>query len=769
MHAPHPVAAPPSPSFAPRIDGPGQADDTLDFGKYLDALRRRWVLILACLVLASGYAVIRNSLTPKEYRAKTLIQIERKRLSTLALGQAGWMEDWWNLEYYPTQYRLLRSRGMAERVVLALRLHERPEFGGSGGGLVTSSGAVEDLDETSRNQLARFASGLQGGLDVSPIPETQMVELTYQSTSPELAAQIANAYADVFIEWGKRTRSSSVSQASTFLDQQIVTLREEIEAGQRELNAYTNSSDFVLDPAGEALVQRRQTLDNQYNQAVADRVSKEAAFRSLRNQSPETVASTQGGGRISALKSELSQLEIEYDSKLSEFTPDWPEMKELEGQIENKRGQLDRLIGEIYQETVDKASAELQRARQEEESLEAERRRLAADARLQNSNALEYSNMLTYIDTRKELLAELIKRQSEVASQVQTSQESNVRVVDRAIVPASPFRPSLGRGLAISTAVGLFFAVGGIVLFEFLDRTIKTPEELEAIFGLPTLSVIPELGESGGGRSYRQGKGHGYGYVYGEPSAEAEGRGGRKGGAPSLPPARIELLPHISPRLAVCEAYRSLRTALLLSSADELKMVALTSAEPGEGKTATTANLAVVMAQLGRRVLVIDADLRRPRMHKVFRVSNRVGLVNYLTAHIDPDKIFLDSGVPNLAICPSGPIPPNPSELLASDRMRELLLHVRQRFDFVFVDTPPALPVADAVILGPQVDGLVVCARAGVLQRDVAKVCRERLRYAELRLFGMVLNRYSSSPTRYRGYKYYGTAYEEAPATSSAA
>ena len=197
-------------------------------------------------------------------------------------------------------------------------------------------------------------------------------------------------------------------------------------------------------------------------------------------------------------------------------------------------------------------------------------------------------------------------------------------------------------------------------------------------------------------------------------------------------------------------------------------MVALTSAEPGEGKTATTVNLAVVMAQLGRRVLVIDADLRRPRMHKIFRVSNRVGLVSYLTAHLELEKVVFDSGIPGMAICPSGPIPPNPSELLASDRMRELLAQARRRFDFVLIDTPPALPVVDAVILGPLTDGLVICARAGVLERDDAKLCRERLRYAELKLFGTVLNRFSSSPTAYSKRHHYYGVYEDPPASSAA-
>ncbi len=760
------------PPVASGVDPMFAVDEQLDLSKYFNAVRRRWLLLLVCVLVTTGYAVVRYTLTPKEYQARTTIQIERKRLSLLALGQAAWMEDWWNMEYYPTQYRLLRSRGMAERVVLDLRLFDHPAFGGGGGSQLDLTAADRGgLDSASSMQLARMAMGVQGGLEVTPIPETQLVEIIYRSTSPELAAQISNTYAEVFIQWGKENRTDTVNQASSFLDSQIETLRQEIEEGQKRLNSYQSSSDFALDPAGEALLERRQSLDQRYNSAVAARISKEAAYRGLLNLSPDTVANTQSGGRVSGLKAELSRLEVDYESKLEEFEPHWPEMVSLRDDIDKKKGELQRLTSAIYAETKDRAFAEFQKAKGEEESLEDERRKLAADARLQNSGSLEYTDMLTYISTRRELLAELVKRQSEVASQMQTTKESNVRIVDRAIVPSAPFRPSLRRNLSIALGFGLMAGLGIALLMEFLDRTIKTPEELESITGLPTLTVIPDISEGrGSGGRFRYGKkGYGYGYGYGYGGGD-EGAAGKQPVGEDGKELAIELLPHANPRLAICEAYRSLRTALLLSSTHELRTVAVTSAEPGEGKTATTVNLAVVMAQLGRRVLIVDADLRRPRMHKVFALSNRLGLVSFLTGHLEVDRIFADTLVPNLFVATSGPIPPNPSELLSSTRMREFLDAVKQKFDFVIIDTPPALPVADAVILGPLADGLIVCVRAGVLQRDDAKMCREQLRYAGVRIFGTVLNRYRSSPTRYsRRYQYYGVYSEPAEKSSSAA
>lgn len=736
----------------------GSVEDSVDLTKYIMAVRRRWLLLLAICVVAGGYAVLRYSLTEKIYSATTTIQIERKRLSLLALGQAGWLEDWWNLEYYPTQYRLLRSRGMAERVVLNLRLHEDPSFNSRAASVVPDDN-VEVPDSTA--ELAGLAQRVQRGLSVTPIKDTQLVELSYESTSPELAARIANGYADVFIEWGIENRTTTVGKASSFLSAQIATLRDEIEERQKQLNAYAGDSEFALDPGGEALIERRQSLETQYNRVVAERIDKEATYRELQSRPAKAV--DRDGDVVAELKSQIISLESEYRAKLDTYTPEWPEMVTLKDTIDDKKEQLASLQDEARSDALADALAELQKARREEQALEDELEKLAADARMQNSEALEYINQTTYINTRKDLLAGLVKRQSEteVASRVQTSQESNVRIVDQAIVPRAPFAPSLRADLATSLLLGLIFGTGLVVLLEYLDRTVKSPEELESLLGVPTLAVIPDIEESRRGAAYRirygrskysYNYGYSYGYGYGtnqdKQAADPEGN-------------RIELLPHRSPRLAVSEAYRSLRTALLLSSADELRMVALTSAEPGEGKTATTANLAVVMAQLGRRVLIIDADLRRPRMHKLFRISNRMGLVNYLTANVDVDSISFETEVPNLSICPSGPIPPNPSELLASDRMKHLLEGLRRTFDFVLIDTPPILPVADAIILGAMVDGVVVCARTGALVREDAKFCRERLAYSELRTIGAVLNRYSAGKGGYqRKYRYYGV-YEE--------
>lgn len=766
--------------LAAEAPAPVPEGDAFDVAKYLHGLRRRWPLVVVCCLLAGTFALIRYSLTPKEYQATTIIQIERKRLSLLALGQAGWLEDWWNMEYYPTQYRLLRSRGMAERVVLNLRLPEDPTFTGRPAGRLTPQDPATVTSFDDEAELAGFANRVKNGLTVNPIPETQLVELTYRSTSPELAARVANGYAEAFIQWGIESRNYTVGQASSTLSAQIENLRQEIEELQQQLNKFTHDAGDTLDPAGEALIERRRTLETQSNRVIAERITKEVAYKQLLDLADEMIANTASSGRVSQLQDEVFQLESEYREKLETYRPEWPDMVELRGRIEEKKDALARLVRETVNQIRDQAYADYQKARQEEDRIAAELRNLADEARQVDSSALQYNNLLTLINTRKELLSELLKRQSqtEVAFRVQTGQESNARVIDSAVVPGAPFRPSLQRDLSQALLLGLLLGLGGVVLLEYLDRTIKTPEELESLLGLPNLAVIPDIDEArrgaGGRLRYGYQRGYGYNYNYNYSYGYGASRKGRKSVPRQAGPRQagdaggetrqIELLPFLDSRLAICEAYRSLRTALLLSSAHALKLVAVTSAMPGEGKTATTVNLGVVLAQLNRRVLLIDGDLRRARMHKVLEVSNRFGLVNYLTGQIELDRVFLETRVANLWVCPAGPSPPNPSELLSSDRMAECLTNARQRFDIIVIDTPPVLPVADAVILGSQVDGVVLCARAGMLVREDARTCRERLKYEEIRILGTVLNRYRTRAGRYdKSYKYYGT-YEEPPA-----
>ncbi|MBP7798150.1 MAG: polysaccharide biosynthesis tyrosine autokinase [Thermoanaerobaculaceae bacterium] len=744
-----------------------EPESEFHISQWIEVIRRRRRLLYATTGIVLTGAIVAFLITPKQYRAATVVQIERRlqTSSTTQTSQIFSWEDWADAQsFYPTQFRLLQSRGLAERVVRNLRLWEDPYFNPSRAGLTSQGGGSATADES---LVAYLAFAVQGGLEVNPIRNTRLVELGFVARAPEVAARMANAYAEAFIDWGVENRYKSTGRASSFLASQIEALKQEIQDKDAQLQAFSRRTDIVaLDAGSNVALQRLQALNGDLTSAMSQRIQAESRFRELTESAPETVAGTLAGGLIDQMRGELARLERDYANKLTTFKPEWPAMKELKAQIDKTRTNLDSVIQETVGKAREQARAEYQTAQRREQSLQAELARQKAEAMKVNAEAVEYNNLLVEVSTRRQLLNELVRRQSEteVASRLQGIRDSNVTVVDRALPPGAPYRPSLQRNLSIGLVLGLGLGLGLVFLLEYLDRSIKAPEDVERVLSLPTLAVIPDLNEGRDGygtyrygRRYGYGYGHGFGYGYGqrERSRQAQARAAKKGEPPL---EKIELIPYVKPRLPVSEAYRALRTALLMSSADQLHTVLITSAVPGEGKTSTATNLAVVLAQLGNDVLLIDADLRKPRVHEIFSLSNRIGIVNALARKVEFDKVCIPTHVPHLFVTPSGTIPPNPAELLASDRMREMLETIRQRFEYVVIDSPPALPVTDSSILGAIADGVLLCAGAGGLLREDARACRDRLLMSGSRLLGVVLNRFRLTSARY-GKKYY-SAYQ---------
>ena len=711
-----------------------------DVKEYLFRILRHWRLISVVTALCLAAAGIKFFITPKAYQAKAILQIERRSLTPLVGSQNPWLENFWNMEFYPTQERLLQSRGLAEQVVRNLHLLTDPSFGGSP--RAASAEASAAADEAA---VSRLAQRIRRGLSVRRIRETQLVEITYRSDSGDKAAKLANGFAQAFIDMGIESRFATADQASGILTTEIETLQQEISQKEALLQDLGRRHEIVdLDPESNVTLQRLRALNQDLSEAQNQRIQKQARYRELLAAPAENVADSYSNGEIGQLRANAVRLEQEYNSQLAVYKPDFPQMVDLKARVNTARKALADAVRENATKAREAARTEYQAAERQERTLAQEIEALKGQSIDQKSSRLEFLNLEDEVETRRQLLTQLRQRQSETEATVRLreTRASNVRVIDTALVPGGPYRPSLRRNISLGLLLGLGIGVGLSMLREFLDRTIKSGEELESLLRLPTLAVIPDIFDNG--RPYGYGSyGYGYGYGYGAQPSGQERRSRRwLEKRKKDEPAQIELLPHERPRLAVAEAYRSLRTALLLSSANELRVIAVTSAVAGEGKTATASNLAVVMAQLGKSVLIVDADLRKPRQHQLFRVSNRLGLVNYLTGTADLATIIAPTHVPNLSLCPSGPSPPNPSELLSSARMKELLEVLLQHYDFVVVDTPPTLAVTDSTLVGSITDGVVLCCRAGRLQRDEAKDCRDRLRFAEVKTLGTVLNGY---------------------------
>ena len=712
------------------------SSSAVNIREYWEMLARRWPLILVLTLLGLAIGGVRYYLTPAMYLASTTLQIEQRSL--LSVGdQNPWLEAWAGMRYYPTQYRLLESRGLAERVVVNLNLAEEPRFH-------QARGQSSQPDESLR---AALAGRILGGLTVRPVKGTELVTISWVGQDPQMTARVVNGLADAFIDWGIERRTEFVGKASTFIDQQVNAFKQEIDEKEKQLQEVGRDIDVVnLDPESNEIVERITQLNRSYTQAIADRVEIEASYYELTGASAAANAEANPTPLIESARRDLLALEHDYEAKLTVYKKDHPDMRDLEARIAEQRKNLADIINSEVATMRRTASSNLQTARRRERSLKEQFEQARREAMALNSVSVEMKNLEMEIGTRRELLDQLLRRQSEtgMSARLQTSRESNIRVIDRALAPSSPYRPSMRTSLSTGGGAGLALGIGMVLLFHFLDRSIKSAEELERLLGLPVLAVIADLSN----KARRQGYGY-YGRRRKRKDASREG------------PKQIELVPTSNPRLGVSEAYRSLRTALLLSTAGGIKVITVTSAEAGEGKTATASNLAAVMAQLGRKTLIIDADLRKARLHRIMGVSNRVGLVNVLAEGLGFQSALQSAPVENLTVLPSGPHPPNPSELLASEAMSDLVQHAQAIFDVVIIDSPPVLAVTDAILAGKLSDGVLLCFRAGRVQREDAKACRDQLQLAGVRILGTLLNCYQPATTsRYDRRYYYHYAYE---------
>jgi polysaccharide biosynthesis transport protein len=702
---------------------------------------RRLIAWSVGIAILLGIAV--SLLSDPTYRATVVLNVEREKSSPFDIsGQSAYAG--YDPEFVPTQTRLMRSREVAERTVNRLRLADNPEIVPPERKLFGSSEPM-----TGEQRVARAAMNVQEDVATTPIRGTNLVELSFVASTPKLAADVANALADAYIDWSLESKYLVVGQASRFMGAQIEQLKAELADREKRLQAYARQEDIIsIDPQQNVTIQKLESLNRDYAEAVADRVAKEARFYEIQNARPDTIADTLSSGLISQLRTDQAKLERDYAEKLNLYKPEWPAMLQLKAQIDKGRQNLASVIQETVSKARDNARSEYQTAQRREQSLKGVLAGQKNEAMNLNANAVEYNNLRTEVETKRTLLDTLLKRQAEteVTSRLQGQRVSNIRVVDRALPPRFRFRPSYKRNGLLSLFFGLGFGVGLAFLFEYMDRSLRTTEAVEKYLRLPALGVIPAANTSGG-----------YGY-----GGKKRSKLRKVGDDPA-----IELLPETSPRATVSEAYRAFRAALLLSRAGGIRTIAVTSSAPGEGKTSTSVNLAVVLAQLGKKVLLVDADLHKPRIHEVFRVSNRVGLVSILAEKTDPLMAIQPTKVKNLSLVPSGPMSPNPSGLLSSDAMKQFLQTVAENFDFVIIDTPPVSPVADAILIGYQLDGVVLCVKGGTTPRDLVARTRDKLARSNVRILGVLINNLIEDEFGYgKYYSYYAAskAYgDEAP------
>jgi len=736
--------------------------DLIEYWKVI--VKRKWVLIsfAAALVIFTG---VFSFLATPIYKSKTTLLIEDEASKMLSIDETFSYQPQFtrDLRFFNTQLMLLKSNSLAERIARKMNLLSRPEFGAgqeqkqsimsSAKNILTLKWlapkkrplAEQTRTKSRSNPYSDVAKRILNRIEVKPVRDTKLVDVSFVSSSPTLAAEVANTLAEEFISFSVEKRYETTQQASNFLSEQISSLQEDLAAKEQELQKYGQEKDlFFLSNTESTAVNKLAEINSAFTQATLDRIKSEATYRELKDLSIDSLPPVVNDPVIQQLKTDYARLKNDYDEKSKIFKPDYPEMIQLKARLDSIANQLKK--------AADAAESEYRSALNREGSLanllETQRKEVAK----MNKNAIFYNSLKIEVENKRRLLNSLGERQNEtlVSARLAGLKTSNINIIDKAEVPERPISPKKRLNLILALLFGLLGGIALCFLLEILDNTVKGPEDVEKLVGLPSLGVIPFLSPDGLKESRKDNYYVDYQF---SSSIEKENVPGEE----ELSEIKdIDLINLRYPRLSISEDYRTARTSILLSQAENPpKTILFTSCMPQEGKTSTVANMAISFSQLHERVLIIEADLRRPRLHKIFKVRNVKGLSGYLTGKAGLKDAIQMTSVENVWLLPCGPIPPNPVELINSKKMRNMIEAVREVFDVVLIDSPPLLAVVDTVIISSFVDGTVIVIHVGKTTRKPFLNAVAKLRQARAKIMGVVFNKLSVEKRNYQYMDYY--------------
>ena len=782
-----PIDSPP-PSYNYGVDPNAQHEVHLI--DYWRAVRKRLWLVLGLVALITMMAIIYVARKPDYFEAQARVQVQNEDNSTLT-GKAPYFystsED---SIYFNTQLQILTSQGLMRRVVRTLDLEHNPDFfKGSGATkrstwrrimdmagvsnkeaavpaeleqlpLTTSSVAPassrEDLTEAKR--LAPYVGAILGGLKVDPVKEargyykeTSLIDIRYSHTDPQVAAKVVNAIADTYVYANLEKKIETNSSTGTFLQKRIAELQQQIRTDEERLVNYARNNQIIsLDPNQNTVVERLAGLNRQLLEAENERKTAEAAFNAARAPGAAEALVEGDAKQVADLESKLNELQQKRALLLVEATEEAPEVKEVDQQIVELNKQLKDLRGKKQTVLLTTLETRYKQALGREQALRKSFDEQRAETLTQNEAAINYRIIQQEIETNKTLLNSLLQGAKE-NDVVIAGKPNNISVVDYGLAPDAPVGPNRTRTVFMAFFLSIGLGVGLALFLEYLDDSVHTTEEVERGLHLPALAVIPAVGGGSGSRFGLLGtskallKRNGNGHV-------------DKNG---------ELLINVDSRSPLAEAYRHLRTSVLLSSAGRApKALLVTSSLPGEGKTTTAVNTAFSLAQTGATVVIIDADMRRPRLRSIFGVAEQLGLSSILSSSVSEKEILemvAQDEATGLGILTSGPIPPNPAELIGSDQMRELLSVLLKHFDHVVIDSPPVSSFTDGVLISTMVDGVLLVVHGGKSSRHIVRRSKQLLQDVGAKIFGVVLNKVEIQShdyyyyQRYYSDKYYGT------------
>jgi capsular exopolysaccharide synthesis family protein len=746
---PGPATLPPPP---PPVDEGG-----IDLWEYLRIVRRRWLLIVLGVVVVVGATAFFTLRMTKIYRATCSVRIETRAPQVLGdavenVVEMGTGSFWSNQEYYETQYRVIGSRDVASRVVAEFGLHEDPEFLGVP---EERRGSFEPVTVEAATLV------LQGMLTVEPVKDSRLVEIHVDGPDPARCQLLANAVAKAYVDRNLEAMLKSTVEAVDWLSGQLDDASSKLVGSERALLDFKKEHGMLsvsLEDRQNILSAQMGETASKLTEARSRRIeieSRKAAVRNVaRSENPMEIPidALNNSALIQGLKQKYAELSLAHGELSERYGVNHPSIIELEAKMDRIKKDIAREVGNI----LSAVDAELAAARSTEAGLSRQLEEFKAQAQEVNEKEAAYKTLAREAANHSKVYELLIGRTTE-ADLSRLLRVNNVEILDPALLPRAPIKPRLSLNLALAFVFGLILGLGIAVVVEFADRTIKTQEDIEAL-GLAFLGIVPAIDSTAA-------SGEGYG-----------GRGGgRKRGRSPRPGRREpgEVVDHDRfvdrhPKSQVAESLRSIRTNLLFMSAgNRVQRVLVTSPSPQEGKTTVAANLAIVMAQSGSRVLLVDTDMRRPRLHKAFGLERPALGISTMILGESGDEAIVPTGIANLDLLPCGPIPPNPAELLHTAAFQRVVAGLAERYDRLIFDSPPVGVVTDAAILSRIVDGTLLIVRSLHTTRDAARHATGVLRDIDAPVLGAVLNSLDLNNRRYgrtyyHYYKQYGYYYGEA-------
>jgi len=662
-------------------------------------LKRKWTFLAFFLVVMTLVLVGTFAQTPV-YRATCTVLIERQApkvvsfSEVVALGANNYYDT---KSYYETQFKIIKSRSAAREVIKRMGLEKELPF----------------------SKVADPVEALLNRVSVDPVKKSHLVSVSVDHADPRRGAEIANMVAAVYRDMNLNAKLSASSDALQWLDKEGGTLADKVKESEVALQRFKEEKNVVsFEERQNIISQRLSELSSALTQAKRSRIDAESLYRKTADyakspQKVQTIPSVLENKLIQELKAE----KIALDKQLSELSKKYkgkhPEIVKVTSQLEL----MERTIAQEIAKIVQGIETQYLVARDRETALSAEMEKLKKEKQELDNKEIEYKVLLREAQSNQSLF-EAIQKRTKETQVTENLRTNNVRIIDPAEVSTKPVRPRVRMNIVLGFLLGLFGGIGLAFFFEYLDNTIKTQQDVKEFLQLPFLGVIPSLKDLGGG------------------------------------PEDIDLFAHKHPKSSVTESCRAIRTSITFSAPGQrLRKLLVTSAGPQEGKSTTVINLGIIFAQVEKRVLIIDSDLRKPRIHKAFGIpKERPGLTNLVMGEAETDDVIVASKVPNLDLITCGPIPPNPSELLGSSRMESVIQSLEERYDWILFDSPPIVAVTDAVVLSRIVDGVILVIKSAKSTRDIVLKARHQLQDVGANILGAVLNDFN---IKEQGYKYY--------------